>query len=44
VLREGTTLSVISWGAMVERCREGLIKHGISADLLDFADPVALGS
>ena len=35
VLREGTALSVISWGAMVERCERALIDTGISADLLD---------
>jgi 2-oxoisovalerate dehydrogenase E1 component len=35
VLREGTTLSVISWGAMVERCEKAIIDTGISADLLD---------
>jgi len=35
VLREGTTLSVVSWGAMVERCEKAIIDSGISADLLD---------
>jgi 2-oxoisovalerate dehydrogenase E1 component len=35
VLREGTTLSVVSWGAMVERCEKAIIDTGISADLLD---------
>jgi 2-oxoisovalerate dehydrogenase E1 component len=35
VLREGTTLSVVTWGAMVERCEKALIDTGISADLLD---------
>jgi 2-oxoisovalerate dehydrogenase E1 component len=35
VLREGTILSVVSWGAMVERCEKALIDSGISADLLD---------
>ncbi len=35
VLREGTTLSVVSWGAMVERCEKAIIDTGVSADLLD---------
>jgi 2-oxoisovalerate dehydrogenase E1 component len=35
VLREGTTLTVVSWGAMVERCEQAIINSGISADLLD---------
>ncbi len=35
MLREGTTLSVVSWGAMVERCEKAIIDTGISADLLD---------
>jgi 2-oxoisovalerate dehydrogenase E1 component len=35
VLREGTTLSVVTWGAMVERCERAIIDAGISADLLD---------
>jgi 2-oxoisovalerate dehydrogenase E1 component len=35
VLREGTTLSVVSWGAMVERCEKAISDTGISADLLD---------
>jgi 2-oxoisovalerate dehydrogenase E1 component len=35
VLREGATLTVVSWGAMVERCEQALITSGISADLLD---------
>src|SRR6202163_1562154 len=35
VLREGTTLTVVSWGAMVERCEKAIIDSGISADLLD---------
>ena len=33
--REGATLSVVSWGAMVERCEKAIIDTGISADLLD---------
>src|SRR5882672_1455084 len=35
VLREGTAISVVSWGAMVERCEKAIIDSGISADLLD---------
>ena len=35
LLREGTTLTVISWGAMVERCEQAIINTGISADHLD---------
>jgi 2-oxoisovalerate dehydrogenase E1 component len=35
VLREGTTLTVISWGAMVERCEQAITDTGVSADLLD---------
>src|ERR1700688_2198324 len=35
LLREGTALSVVSWGAMVERCEKAIINTGISADLLD---------
>ena len=43
ILREGTTLTVISWGAMVERCEQAIVGTGISADLLDLRNPVALG-
>jgi 2-oxoisovalerate dehydrogenase E1 component len=35
VLREGTTLTVISWGAMVERCEQAIAETGVSADHLD---------
>jgi 2-oxoisovalerate dehydrogenase E1 component len=35
ILREGTTLTVVTWGAMVERCEQGIVNTGISADLLD---------
>jgi 2-oxoisovalerate dehydrogenase E1 component len=35
VLREGTTLTVVSWGAMVERCEQAISDTGVSADLLD---------
>jgi 2-oxoisovalerate dehydrogenase E1 component len=35
VLREGTMLTVVTWGAMVERCEQALDACGRSADLLD---------
>ena len=35
LLREGTTLTVVSWGAMVERCEQAIVTTGVSADLLD---------
>ena len=35
LLREGTAVTVVSWGAMVERCEQAIIDRGISADLLD---------
>jgi 2-oxoisovalerate dehydrogenase E1 component len=35
LLSEGTTLTVVTWGAMVERCEQALAHTGISADLLD---------
>jgi 2-oxoisovalerate dehydrogenase E1 component len=35
ILREGTALTVVSWGAMVERCERAIIATGISAELLD---------
>jgi 2-oxoisovalerate dehydrogenase E1 component len=35
LLREGTKLTVVSWGAMVERCEQAIADSGISADLLD---------
>jgi 2-oxoisovalerate dehydrogenase E1 component len=35
VLREGSSLTVVSWGAMVERCESALVNTGVSADLLD---------
>jgi 2-oxoisovalerate dehydrogenase E1 component len=34
-LRQGTTLTVVTWGAMVERCEQAIVNTGISADLLD---------
>ncbi len=35
ILREGTALTVVSWGAMVERCEQAIIDAGVSAELLD---------
>jgi 2-oxoisovalerate dehydrogenase E1 component len=35
LLREGTTLTVVTWGAMVERCEQAIADAQISADLLD---------
>jgi len=35
VLREGSVLTVVSWGAMVERCEQAIVNTGISADHLD---------
>jgi 2-oxoisovalerate dehydrogenase E1 component len=35
LLREGMTLTVVTWGAMVERCEQAIANTGISADLLD---------
>ena len=35
LLREGTAVSVISWGAMVERCEKAILASAVSADLLD---------
>jgi len=35
ILREGTALTVITWGAMVERCERAIDAGGESADLLD---------
>ncbi|GAC1328684.1 MAG: transketolase C-terminal domain-containing protein [Steroidobacteraceae bacterium] len=35
LLREGTTLTVVSWGAMVERCEQAIGASGVSADHLD---------
>jgi len=35
LLRTGTQLSVITWGAMVERCESAIVQAGLSADLLD---------
>jgi 2-oxoisovalerate dehydrogenase E1 component len=35
MLREGTELTVVTWGAMVERCQQAIGASGKSADLLD---------
>jgi 2-oxoisovalerate dehydrogenase E1 component len=35
MLREGTMLTVVTWGAMVERCEQAVDASGKSADLLD---------
>ncbi len=35
VLREGGVLTVVSWGAMVERCEQAIVATGVDADLLD---------
>jgi 2-oxoisovalerate dehydrogenase E1 component len=35
LLREGTELTVVTWGAMVERCEQAVVASGRSADLLD---------
>ena len=35
LLQEGDAVTLISWGAMVERCEQAIAATGISADLLD---------
>ncbi len=35
VLREGSLLTLVTWGAMVERCEQAIDGTGVSADLLD---------
>jgi 2-oxoisovalerate dehydrogenase E1 component len=35
LLREGSELTVVTWGAMVERCEQAIEASGKSADLLD---------
>jgi 2-oxoisovalerate dehydrogenase E1 component len=35
LLREGLALTVVTWGAMVERCEQAIDASGKSADLLD---------
>jgi 2-oxoisovalerate dehydrogenase E1 component len=34
-LRTGTAATVVTWGAMVERCEQAIVRTNISADLLD---------
>jgi 2-oxoisovalerate dehydrogenase E1 component len=34
-LRTGTAATVVTWGAMVERCEQAIVRTKISADLLD---------
>jgi 2-oxoisovalerate dehydrogenase E1 component len=35
VLRSGTRATVVSWGAMVERCEQAILDSGLDAELLD---------
>src|ERR1700691_3348331 len=35
LLLRGTALTVVTWGAMVERCEQAIERSGLSADLLD---------
>jgi 2-oxoisovalerate dehydrogenase E1 component len=35
LLREGSALTVVTWGAMVERSEAAILRAGLSADLLD---------
>ena len=34
-VREGGDISIITWGAMVERCEAGADKAGVAADIID---------
>jgi 2-oxoisovalerate dehydrogenase E1 component len=34
-IQEGDAITVVSWGAMVERCEEAAKARGIAADILD---------
>ena len=34
-IREGAALSIVTWGAMVERCEQAVTRSGIDAELLD---------
>jgi 2-oxoisovalerate dehydrogenase E1 component len=35
LLRVGSGLTIVTWGAMVERCDEAVTRSGLSVDLLD---------
>ena len=35
VIRSGSRLTIVSWGAMVERCEQAVTQHGIDAEVLD---------
>jgi 2-oxoisovalerate dehydrogenase E1 component len=35
VLREGARLTIVTWGAMVERCEQAVAQAGVDAQLLD---------
>ena len=35
LLQQGTSATIVTWGAMVERCERAIERSGISADLLD---------
>jgi 2-oxoisovalerate dehydrogenase E1 component len=35
VLREGGAMTVVSWGAMVERCEQAIERAGVSGELID---------
>jgi 2-oxoisovalerate dehydrogenase E1 component len=34
-VRSGTRLTIVTWGAMVERCEQAVVQAGIDADILD---------
>ena len=34
-LRPGTALTIVSWGAMVERCEQALLESGVDGELID---------
>jgi 2-oxoisovalerate dehydrogenase E1 component len=35
VLRAGSALTIVTWGAMVERCEQAIARTGVDAELLD---------
>jgi 2-oxoisovalerate dehydrogenase E1 component len=35
LLRQGTAVTVVTWGAMVERCEQAIERSGLSAELID---------